>query len=138
MLCGRLIGVVVVDDRERYLGSYDRSFFAELSALWVVAGTQPRLSVKDVVSLFGSHTIFGASLRFPEKRLVPSERFVAAINRNASLAEAMQRFSETNVPFLALTDEQGLLTGILPRKRVVNVVIRTLVEPPVKGGKARD
>jgi hypothetical protein len=133
LLCGRLIGIVVVDERERYIGSYDDSFFVELAALWTVAGAESRLSVTDIASLFRSHTIFGASLRFPEKRLRSGEGFVAAINRDAPLAAALERFAETNVPFLALTDEYGTLTSILPRQRVVNIVLQTLVAPSSEG-----
>lgn len=134
LLCGRLIGVVVVDEREKYIGSYDASFFAELAALWTVAGAQPPPSVSDTASLISLNTIFGASLRFPEKRLRPGEGFVAAINRNASLAVALKQFAETSAPFLALTDEHGALTGILPWQSVVDVVLQTLVAPSLGVG----
>ena len=132
VLCGRLIGVVVVDERERYIGSFDKSFYAELAALWVVSGAEQRPSAKELFSLYNSFTIFGASLANPERRLQSDEGFVAAINRDAPLSSALQLLAEKNVPFLALTDEQGVLTGILPRSRVVDVILQALISKPAK------
>lgn len=125
--CGRLIGVVVVDERERYIGSFDATFFAELTALWTMADADRRPSASDLASMFSQHTVFGAALRFPETRLESGEGFDAAINREAPLAFALQRFAETNATFLALTDERGVLTGILPRKRVLDAILVALV-----------
>ena len=133
LLCGRLIGVVVIDERERYIGSYDATFFAELAALWTVAGAEQQPSASEVATLFSRHTIFGASLRFPEKRLQSGEGFVAAINRDSPLSAALERLAETNASFLALTNEHGILTGILPRARLVDVILLALVVPSARG-----
>ena len=138
LLCGRLIGVVVVDERERYIGSYDASFYAELAALWTLYGAEPELNSSEVASLFSRNTIFGASLRFPEKRLQSGEGFVAAINRDAPLAAAIDSLAETNAPFLALTDELGALAGILPRSRLVDVVLGALTASSSGGGPTAD
>lgn len=129
MLCGRLIGVIVLDERERYIGSYRAAFFVELAALWAFLGAEQQPSASELVSLMNHYTIFGASLQFPEKRLQSGEGFVAAINHEAPLSAALERFAETNDPFLAVTDEQGVLTGILPRERVVDAILVALAAP---------
>lgn len=127
--CGRFSGLVVLDDKDRYIGSYDRQFFAESTALWAVQSSEMPMSASDLSNRITTMTVFGGSLKFPVKRITPGEGFEAAISINSTIAEAFEAFRAHNVEFLVLTDALGRFKGIVRYRDVVEEVVAALMKP---------
>lgn len=125
--CGRLSGLVVLDDSDRYLGSYDRKFFVESTSVWAVPTSGEPLSAKELSERIQNMTIFGASLQYPRERITSGEGFEAAINVDAIISEAFDVFKKLDVEFLVLTDSLGRFQGIVRYKDIVEEVLSILM-----------
>lgn len=126
--CGQFIGVVVLDDNDRYLGSYDRDFFAESLSIWAVPDADGPIDRQALSSRIMSTTMFGASLKFPDKRIVPGEGFVAMVDENATIKSAFGVFQKTKASFLVITDATRKFKGILPYKAVSTSLLSILLD----------
>lgn len=126
--CGRLAGLVVLDESDRYLGSYNWRFFIESASVWAVPNGSNPVSNADLSSRIKTMTIFGASLQYPKERITPGEGFEAALNVDASVSEAFEEFKEKDVEFLVLTDSLGRFKGILRYKDVVEEVLSAMLD----------
>lgn len=139
LACGSLLGVIVLDEGNRYIGSYDASFFAEALAMWAV----PNLTDSSPmdVSALANHilesTTFGAALQYPDERIKPGEGFVAAVNERLPLSQALPIFDETNAPYLVITDARGIFKGLLTYDRVAETLLSALVGPEAETNKAK-
>lgn len=116
LACGRFIGLIVLDERRRYLGSYDAGFFAESLATWAVAGPSGSIDTETLSKRIQTRTTFGAALRFPVERIVPGEGFTAAINESQTLRDAAEKLASGAAPFLVVTDALGTFVGLLTRE----------------------
>ena len=128
LACGRLIGVIVLDDNDRYLGSYDKGFFAESLSIWAVPDGADQIEKEVLSARIMRTTIFGAALRFPDKRITPGEGFVAAINENSTIDMAFNEFQETGASFLVVTDATGRFRGILSYRNVIQTLLSVLLD----------
>ena len=127
--CGKLVGVVVLDDNDKYIGSYDKAFFSEALSMWAVPDQGNLTTSKEEISKrIQRMTIFGASLRFPDKRIVPGEGFVAAINEDATIQTAFLKFRESDVDFLVMTNATGKFRGIIRYRDVVDSLLSILID----------
>ena len=126
--CGKLTGVVVVDDRGKYLGSYDDSFYLEALSIWSMSENDQPISSSQLSRKIRFFTMFGASMKFPDLRIRPGEGFVAAINEDQTLQQAFAKFQETGADFLVVTDELGTFKGILKYRDVVDSFLSVLVD----------
>ncbi|PRY26382.1 hypothetical protein CLV78_101477 [Aliiruegeria haliotis] len=124
LACGRLIGVIVLDEDDSYVGSYDAGFFQESLSLWTIpTGT----SKEAVAASIRQRTIFGTALVHPTKRLTPGEGYVAAINERATLFEAFEAFEEIEGEMLVITDTLGRMKGVLDRQAVRDKILGKVV-----------
>lgn len=132
--CGALSGVLVIDDDGRYIGSYEAKFFAESLAIWAAPDfgegeEADQVDIEDLANRLLQQTIFGAALRFPDKRIVPGEGFAAAVNGRLPLRAVLRVFDETNAPFLAVTDARGVLIGVVKYETAQRILLSALMEP---------
>ena len=131
--CGKLVGVVVVDDDEKYLGSYDSNFFAESLSSWGVfksnrlATGMTEKEFAEVATLIESNTIFGAALRYPDRRIREGEGYFAFVRTTDSLKYAWRQFHTMAGSFVAVTDRELRFKGILTRSTIQNLVLSELV-----------
>ena len=126
--CGRFSGLVVLDETDRYIGSYGRSFFAESTSVWAVPKSADPMPVKELAERITSMTVFGASLRYPRERITPGEGFEAALHADSTIAEAFDVFKTLDVDFLVLTDSVGRFKGIVRYRDVMEEVIGALIK----------
>lgn len=126
--CGKLAGVVVLDESDRYIGSYDWRFFLESASVWAISNDGKPVPREVLSSRIQTMTIFGASLKFPKERITPGEGFEAALNFNASVSDAFQEFKEKDVDFLVLTDSLGKFKGILRYKDVTKEIFSAILD----------
>ncbi|MBO9462477.1 CBS domain-containing protein [Labrenzia sp. R5_0] len=125
--CGKLSGVIVLDDNNRYLGTYDDSFYLEALSMWSFLKVDEKTPVNTISEKILTLTIFGASLKFPDKRITAGEGFEAAINENQTLQEAFAKFQTTEADFLVVTDELGVFKGIIRYRDVVDSFLSVLI-----------
>lgn len=125
LACGRLVGVIVLDQDARYEGSYDSSFFAEALSLWTVPS---QTEVQQVSRTILQRTLFGTALRFPKQRIRPGEGYVAAVHEGATITEALYLLDRSAGNFIVVTDAQGRLKGAASRQEVVTHVVLAFLE----------
>lgn len=124
LTCGKLVGVVVLDKDNGYIGSYEAGFFGEALALWAVPNPGEIPAPKKLVAeSISGLTSFGAAILHPKERITPGEGFVAAINKDSQVGDAFLKFQNEKVSFLVITDELGKFTGVLPYKSVVDYIL---------------
>lgn len=124
--CGRFVGAIVLDKDDRYLGSFDKSFFSEAPALWASLDSTGS-SASDTAKRILETTVFGAALLHPKERAATKEGFVAAINADATVGSAYKRLAELDVDFLVLTTPTGNYQGVVTRDSVLQKIIAGLV-----------
>lgn len=132
LACGRLAGVIVLDDEGHYLGTYDAGFFAEALALWVAERAETDIAA--MADWIEQRTIFGAALKFPDKRIVPGEGYRAAINEAATLVDAFGAFGAMPGDILVVTDEFGGFRGLLRRGAVERALLGAAVQSLADAG----
>ena len=125
--CGKFLGLVVLDDHGRYLGSFDRAFFVGASSLWTLLDVDEHIVPTELGKQIDQIAIFSAALKFPVQRILRGEGYTAAINQNATLGDAFTKFQEMEGTFLVVTDTLGIFQGILPRRKVESSLLRALV-----------
>ena len=126
--CGRMLGIVVLDDSDKYIGSYDKEFFSETLSLWAADAGPESIASSDLALKIRTTTMFGASLRYPDERIKPGEGFVAAINEDATIEHAFRKFENTGANFLVVTDATGKFRGIITFRSVVQFLLGALLE----------
>lgn len=127
MTCEGFVGVVVLDERDRYLGSFPPAFFHEAGAIWTLGGTGREPA--ELGRLIMARTVFGAALAYPEARLKSGEGRVVAINRSATLAEAYALLRKERFSFAAVTDETGRAVGYVTRDAIQHALQDALTRP---------
>ena len=127
LACGRFTGVVVLDRQDKYIGSYDGSFFAESLSIWAVLDGTTTIDKEVLANRIMGTTIFGAALRHPGQRITPGEGFHRSIRESATVGEAFTEFQEMSGSFLVVVDESKGFKGILTRDRVTDVLLNALV-----------
>ena len=127
LACDQFVGLVVLDENDHYIGSYDRGFFAEALSLWAVSNSNQPMDKELLASRIQSSTIFGAALRFPKLRIREFEGYVGAINEESTLNEAFAAFQVMHGSFLTVTDELGKFKGIVTRDYVERALLQALV-----------
>ena len=125
--CDSFIGLVILDENDHYIGSYDRDFFAESLSLWAAFDSDKPIDAKMLANRIQSSTIFGAALRFPKERIQQHEGYVGAINEDASLGDAFALFQGMHGTFLVVTDVLGKFKGIITRDYVQRALLEALV-----------
>ena len=125
--CGRFAGLVVLDQDDQYIGSYDREFFAESLSLWAMWDSDNPMTRKEIAKRIEQNTIFAAALRFPDKRIRPGEGYVSAINENATLGEAFVKFQVMHGAFLVVTDVHEKFKGIITKDNVEGALLDALI-----------
>ena len=111
--CGKLVGVVVLREDGKYVGSYDSSFLTEDE-------------FAELAVLIQSNTIFGTALGYPEKRIREGEGYFAFVRTTDTLREAWKQFQSTRGAFLAVTDQELRFKGILTRNSIQNRLLGEL------------
>ena len=130
--CGKLVGLVVLDESGKYIGSYDSKFFAQSLSSWTFYKKERPLEqmteveLADLAHVIESNTIFGTALRFPDERIKDGEGYFAFLNTTDTLRDAWQRFQTMHGAFLVITDSELKFKGILTRRRLSNLVLREL------------
>ena len=68
IICGDFIGLIVLDGKDRYIGSFDRNFFLETIIPWSKLAAYPVDSqLSDRASWIKMHSVFGFALEYPKK-----------------------------------------------------------------------
>ncbi|MDQ1902905.1 hypothetical protein RAH32_21060 [Paracoccus sp. WLY502] len=128
LTCGKLQGVIVLDETDRYIGSYNSSFFSEALAAWAlpdIGASNPDLSnLADRIMMYST---FGTALRFPERRIELGDGYVAAVNENQTVEQALTDFKVPEVKFVAVTDARGVLKGVLTFEDLNYFLLQALV-----------
>lgn len=127
--CGEFLGLIVLDEKDRYLGSFGKSFFYETLASWAIPKSSSPISAKEFSERVLSMTIFGASLQYPVESIGPGEGVEAAINMESSLIEAFNSFRHSNIDFLVLTDEMGRFKGVVRYRDLVEEILASILVP---------
>ena len=126
--CGRFLGLIVLDENGRYLGSFDKDFFIGTSSLWTLLQVDEQIVPATLGRRIDQIAVFSAALKFPLARIMHGEGSNQnAINQDASIGEAFIKFQESNGKFLAVTDTLGRFKGILSRRKVEAALIRALM-----------
>ena len=142
LACGKLVGVLVLDQRQRYVASYDSHFFAEALSLWTILKNPAEIAEDEdqkgkTAKEFAEwadqilfHTIFGAALIAPDKRIIPGEGYVAFIKETDTLQYAWKELQSTRGAFLVVTDRQLVFKGVLKRTTVRDLLLGQLAGGP--------
>lgn len=145
LACGKLVGVVVLNDRQRYVASYDSNFFAEALSLWTILKNPAQIAededwkgmraneIAQWADQILFHTIFGAALIAPDKRINPGEGYVAFIRETDTLQYAWKELQSTRGAFLVVTDRQLVFKGVLKRTTVQDLLLGQLAGGPPSG-----
>jgi len=128
IICGEFTGLIVLDEKDRYVGSFDRSFFLETVIPWTnlvnyPAGKPPA----EVASWLKSRSIFGLALEHPKARIDSGEGFRISIQLNQSVAEAMETLIGSGKDFVAVVDGQGRFQGTISRADLLDRLLLALV-----------
>ena len=127
LVCGKLHGVIVLDEEARYVGSYNPSFFSEALATWALPDVGASASsLTEIADRILRYTAFGAALRFPKKRIELGDGYVAALNINQTIEEAFADFRLPEVEFIAVTDARGVLKGVLTSDQINYFILQAL------------
>ena len=103
---------IVLDEKDLYVGSFDRSFFLETVIPWSNLIDYPTDgSPSDIASWIKSKSIFGLALEYPETRIDSGEGFRFSVGQNKSVAETMEKLLTTGKDFIAVVDNYGRFQG---------------------------
>jgi hypothetical protein len=133
VICGEFIGLVILDDKDRYIGSFDRNFFLETVIPWSKLVDYPaNKSQSDIANWIKSNSTFGTALEFPEKRIASGEGFRFCVRQNQSVSEALEILLTSGKDFVAVVDNYGHFEGTVTRALLLNRLMLTLVpnRPP--------
>ena len=139
--CGKLVGVVVLDHKERYVASYDSNFFTEALSLWTISknpaegkdgGSMTANEFEQLANKIISHTIFGALLTAPDKRIQTGEGYEAYITETNTLKSAWNKLQNTRGEFLVVTDHERVFKGVLKRTTIQDLLLGQLAGGPAQ------
>jgi hypothetical protein len=121
--CGKLQGVVILDDASHYLGMFDPEFFFESLSIWAVPTSGEPIPFADLASRIETFTIFGASLKYPIQRIQAGEGYTNSIDENSSLRAAFEVFRESKAQSLPLVDSDRRFKGMLSYRTVIDAFL---------------
>ena len=143
LTCGKLVGVVVLDEHGRYSGSFDGQYFAQATSLWMIfrsgedgdddATVLQQLSLQQYAhwaEMIKTRTVFGAALLSPRARISAGEGFVAFVKESDSIRYAWEELQDTRGDFLAVTDRKLEFKSILTRRTVQDIFLERIVRGP--------
>ena len=131
--CGKLIGVVVLDDEDKYVGSYDSHFFDQSLSTWSLFTKTQRLEgmtegqFDHLAELIEMNTVFGTALRYPRRRIKEGEGYFAFLRDTDTLRDAWKKFQTMRGTFLVVTDHELQFKGFLTRSGLRNLILQELV-----------
>lgn len=126
--CGRFVGVIVLDEDNRYLGSYDKGFFYELGSLWALADPSQVTAAAEVWQRISSYTVAGAAIKYPDVRLKSGEGFIAAVSEATTVKDFLKEFQRSGANFIVVTDAYGKLQGIIQHRQFIDLLILNLMQ----------
>lgn len=128
IISGEFIGLIVLDNKDRYIGSFDRDFFLETVIPWQNLADYPAgKSPSDIASWVKSKSVFGLSLEYPEARIDAGEGFHLSVKESESAAEALNTLLSSGKGFVAVVDSSGRFQGTVTRKDLLDRLLKTLV-----------
>lgn len=128
ILSGEFIGLIVLDDKDRYIGSFGRDFFLETIIPWEnLVGCPDSKSSSDIASWIKSKSLFGLSLEFPKARIDSGEGFRLSVKDNESAAKALNTLLSSGKDFIAIVDCSGRFKGAVTRNDLLDRLLKTLV-----------
>lgn len=126
--CGHFTGVVVVDEENRYIGSFDKEFFYQFGSLWTLADTTKTIESAEVWKRISNFTVAGASIKYPDIRLKNGEGFKAAISETATVEYALKEFKKSDASFMVVTDAYGKLQGVIRHRQFIDLLLLNIIQ----------
>lgn len=128
LLCGKFLGLIVLDDKKHFVGSFEARFFNEAVAMWTIGATLSIVngdenaitspappSAEFLGKQIQYRTIFGAALKHPAARISAGEGNRIQIHKLMKIKDALPILSEKQVQFAAVVDETGAFIGVVSR-----------------------
>jgi hypothetical protein len=127
IVCGEFIGLIVLDDKDQYLGSFDRDFFLETLIPWSKLADYPAgQSLPQISNWMKSNSMFALALEFPEKRIESGEGFQVSVRQNQTIGEALGILLKSGKEFVAVVDNYGRFEGTVTRNALLDRLLLTL------------
>lgn len=128
LVCGEFLGLIVLDEKDLYVGSFYRSFFLETVIPWSNLIGYPADGLpSDIASWLKSKSIFGLALEYPETRIDVGEGFRFSVGQNQSVAETMEILLASGKDFIAVVDNYGRFQGTVTRTRLLDQLLLALL-----------
>ena len=138
LACGKLRGVVVLDGKGRYNGSFDANFFAEAVSLWTAFDPytsgkghyEPRKLTREEYAFWADkilkRTVFGPALITPLERIDKGDGFFTFVKESDTVRYAWRELRRSGGSFLAVTDGRHNVKNVLTSDQLADLLLDML------------